>query len=68
MLQADEKRRDLRRNILCAEAVPFVPPPSPLVREYCSLCPIRLLRATLTVVGGTCGILLLHTEKSDTNP
>ena len=30
--------------------------------------PIRLLRATLTVVVGTCGTLLLRTEKSNANP
>ena len=43
-------------------------PPPPHVREYCSICPIRLLRATLTVVVGTCGTMLLHTEKSNANP
>ena len=58
----------MRRSMLYAEAVPVVPPPPPLVREYCSICPIRLLRATLTVVVGTCGTMLLHTEKSNANP
>ena len=58
----------MRRSMLYAEAVPVVPPPPPHVREYCSTCPIRLLRTTLTVVVGTCGTLLLRTEKSNANP
>ena len=33
-----------------------------------SLFPTKLLRATLTVIGGTCGTMLLHTEKSNANP
>ena len=53
---------------LYTEAVPAVPPPPLHVREYCSFCPIRLLHATLTVVVGTCGTLLLHTDSSDANP
>ena len=62
------ERRDLRRSLLYAEAVPAVPPPPLHVCEHCSLCHIRLLRATLTVVGGTCGILLLRTDSSGANP